>query len=393
MGVRPDSSGPGELGSIPLYLVDSAKSVEQAPGRITLGVIRLRGWQLDRLDPLPPDLAGHAAYLVRVSYEFDIAPDVPPPTWAEVEFKFPDPEVVVHDALPVRVVKRAADSSYELTAQLRFARRNGAGAPVWPAASPAANIPLPALAPAIQSFGVDGSLVRWRHTGEAPAGRHVGWIVLRVPQAWTEVPVVAAGNYLVETDPGYSLRPASRQDAFTAQLPRPESGTPERVTIPAPGSGGGRRVFVSYAQESAVHKAAVVELCEFLLGKDLDVRYDQQNLHQRRNWDEWTNTEILRADYVLVIASPTYRAAGDGEVPDDRDRRGVVSEYRRLADLLYRRRGEWTGKILPVVLPGRSPDEIPLSFLPGTADYYELSGISDEGAADLLHVLLHDAVT
>ena len=42
-----------------------------------------------------------------------------------------------------------------------------------------------------------------------------------------------------------------------------------------------------------------------------------------------------------------------------------------------------------MVLPGRSPDEIPLSFLPGTADYYKVSSITDDGADDLLEVLLH----
>jgi hypothetical protein len=64
-----------------------------------------------------------------------------------------------------------------------------------------------------------------------------------------------------------------------------------------------------------------------------------------------------------------------------------------LVDLLHRHRDEWTGKILPVVLPGRSPEEIPLSFLPGTADHYVVTSITDEGAASLLRVLLHHAAT
>ncbi len=147
-------------------------------------------------------------------------------------------------------------------------------------------------------------------------------------------------------------------------------------------------MFVSYSQESDAHKAAVTELCGFLASKGLDVRFDQQGLHVRRNWDRWTNTEILRADYVIVIASPAYRAAGDGTLPAG-ERLGVRSEYERLADLLHRHRDEWTQKILPVVLPGRSSEEIPLSFLPAIADYYMVTSITDEGAASLLEVLLH----
>lgn len=389
LSVEPDRSGQQELGRVLLYLVDSAKSVEQAPSRIALGLIRLRGWQLERLDPLPADFAGHAAYLVRVSYEFDIAPDVPPPPWAEVEFKFPDPEVIVLDALPMRVVNRADADSYELTAQLKFARRDGRGS-AWPARSPAANIPLPALTPDLQSFGVDGSLIKWRHTGTVPAGTHVGWLVLRVPDCWAKVQVVATGSFPVETNPRFRYSSASLQDAFSVRLPSAASGEPAgNADIPVRGSRSGRRVFVSYVQESPSHKAAVAELCQFLLARGVDVRFDQQDLHERRNWDEWTNTEILRADYVLVIASPGYRAAGNGELDDDSQRRGAVSEYRRLADLLHRRRSEWTKKILPVVLPGQSVDDIPLSFLPGIADYYKISSITDDGSADLLAVLLH----
>ena len=123
VSVRPGSPGEKDLGRIPLYLVDSAKSVEMAPGRIALGVIRLRGWQVHRLAPVPADLAGRAVYLVRVSYEFDVAPDVQPPAWAEVGFEFPDPEVVVYDAVPTRVVKQADAASYQLTGQLNFVRR------------------------------------------------------------------------------------------------------------------------------------------------------------------------------------------------------------------------------------------------------------------------------
>lgn len=378
-----DSSGEPYLGRIPVSLVDSAKSVEMAPGRITLGVIRLRGWQVHRLAPVPSDLAGVAAFLVRVTYEFDVAPDVPPPAWAEVGFEFPDPNVVVYDAVPARVVKQASATAYELTAQLNFARRNGAGAGDWPAGSPAASITLPAMIPRIDTFGINGSLIRWRHTGEVPAGAHTGWLVLLVPEEWTEVPVVASGNYHVETDPGLRLRPAGQQDAFTVRLP-----APAEAPVPVSANPGGLRVFVSYSQETTAHKAAVRQLCEFLAGKGLDVRYDQQGLHERRNWDRWTNTQILRADYVIVIASPVYQAAGDGEPLPDGTGLGVRSEYDRLADLLHRRRDEWTKKILPVVLPGRSAEEIPLSFLPAIADYYEVTSITDEGAASLLDVLL-----
>ena len=175
VGMLSGHPGQQDVGYVPLYLVDSAKSVEMAPGRIALGLIRLRGWQVHRLAPVPADLAGQAAYLVRVNYEFDIAPDVQAPAWAEVGFRFPDPEVVVYDAVPTRVVEQADAVSYELTGQLNFVRRDGSGGGSWPPRSPAANIALPALIPRIDSFGPSGSLIRWRHTDGVPAGTHTGW--------------------------------------------------------------------------------------------------------------------------------------------------------------------------------------------------------------------------
>jgi hypothetical protein len=382
--------GTQDVGYVPLFLVDSAKSVEMAPGKIAFGLIRLRGWQVHRLAPVPADLGDQAVYLVRVNYEFDIAPDVQAPAWAEVGAKFPDPDVVVYDAVPTRVVEQAGAVSYELTGQLNFVRRDGSGGGSWPRHSPAANIAMPALIPRIESFGIGGSLIRWRHTDGVPAGTHTGWLVLLVPEKWKEVPVVVVGNYYVETDPGLRLRPVGLQDAIIVRLPPVDQDQgPMQIPPSHPvgeARGTGPRVFVSYAHESSAHKAAVSELCGFLSARGLDVHFDRQGLDERRNWDEWINTQIHRADYVIVVASPAYYAAGDGTLPEG-ERLGVLFEYQRLVDLLHRYRKEWTRKILPVVLPGRSRDEIPLSFLPGTADYYPVESITEQGAASLLRVL------
>lgn len=113
-------------------------------------------------------------------------------------------------------------------------------------------------------------------------------------------------------------------------------------------------------------------------------------MEHRRNWDEWTTTQILRTDYVIVVASPAYRAVGDGELTDSTRHRGIRSEYSRLADLLHRQRDQWTKKLLPVVLPGRRPDEIPLAFLPAIADYYVVPAFTLDAAAELLKVLFTD---
>jgi hypothetical protein len=88
-----------------------------------------------------------------------------------------------------------------------------------------------------------------------------------------------------------------------------------------------------------------------------------------------------------VIASPAYLAASENRLPAGTGL-GVRSEYLRLADLLHRDAERWTRKILPVVLPGRSVEEIPLAFLPAIADHYIVEDYTPDGAASLLQVLL-----
>ncbi|GAA1019978.1 hypothetical protein Aple_037250 [Acrocarpospora pleiomorpha] len=379
------------IGDIPLYLTPASKSVESAPNKIALGLIKLRKWQVHRLAPLAAGFDRQDAYLVRVNYEFDIAPDVPPPLWAEVQFEFMLEEVTVVDAMPRAVTAPAAASSWTLTGELQFARRDGDGHG-WPAGSPAAAIALPAISPDIECFGVGGELVRWRHTGKVPPGTHTGVFALLVPAQHDTLPVTAEGTYYVRTPPDLQLRPTGRRDAFDVPLRSRHRATGTSPAKDAGSRGRGPRVFVSYAQESRAHKDAVRDLCTLLLDQGLDVHYDQQGLDKRRNWDRWINTQIQRAHYVIVVASPAYREAGDGSLPEG-VRLGVRFEYARLADLLHRFPDEWTEKILPVVLPGRSHEEIPLSFLPGLADYYPVTDMTEQGARKLLRVLLRQADT
>ncbi|GLZ41985.1 hypothetical protein Acsp05_56090 [Actinokineospora sp. NBRC 105648] len=371
------------LGTIPLHLTEAAKSFEAAPSGIPLGLIELGGWRVRQLDPVPTDLAGHAAYLVRAHYNFAIEPEVPAPAWAEIKFEFPIPGVTVLDAIPRAITRPIPATTYDLNAHLDFIPGTGA-------------IPLPALEPRIDCTGIGTDSIQWTHTGGVPTGAHTACFVLLTPPDMVEVPVVASGSYHVSIDPALKMRPTGRKDAFVLPLPTVPKPAIAEPTAPetlqdngskaVPTNGSDTRVFVSYAHESPEHKAAVATLCDLLRTEGITVHYDRQNLDVRRNWDSWINTQIMRADYVLTVASPSYLAAGNGTLPPGKNL-GVLFEYRRLADLLHRQPDQWTPKVLPVVLPGRSPDEIPLSFLPGIADYYQVDPLTTAGAKSLLRVL------
>ena len=151
---------------------------------------------------------------------------------------------------------------------------------------------------------------------------------------------------------------------------------------------GGRapRVFVSYAHDDEEHRRLVLGLCTFLRGRGVDVRVDRWAVGQRQDWYLWAIEQILAADFVLVVASPACREAGDGVLAAQRHR-GVQTELSLLRDRQHADRRVWQRKILPVVLPGRDVNDIPLFLQPYCADHYLVTGFTDAGARDLLVAL------
>ncbi|WP_020667457.1 toll/interleukin-1 receptor domain-containing protein [Amycolatopsis nigrescens] len=150
-------------------------------------------------------------------------------------------------------------------------------------------------------------------------------------------------------------------------------------------SAGAPRVFVSYAHESEEHKNQVLGFCRLLRRHGVDARLDQYDSGRRWDWYAWMTDQITRADFVIVIASPQYRVAGDGS--PGRMSKGVQTEAALLRDLLHSNRATWLRRLLPVVLPGRSVDDIPLFLQPSCADHYQLSALNSASIAELLQVL------
>jgi len=146
------------------------------------------------------------------------------------------------------------------------------------------------------------------------------------------------------------------------------------------------RVFISYAHDTVEHVTQVMKLCHVLRDQGVDARLDNQDVHERQDWYAWYVEQIRHADFVLVIASPNYRAAGDGQGAAHRSR-GVRCEAALLRDLLHADRPAWTRKILPVVLPGGSIDEIPLFLQPYLGTHYVVGRISAGGIEDLLRTI------
>ena len=145
-------------------------------------------------------------------------------------------------------------------------------------------------------------------------------------------------------------------------------------------------VFVSYAHDDEAHRSAVLEFAVFLDARGVGVVFDLWQADARLDWYAWMLREIQAADFVAVVASPAYRAYGDGAAPGTRHR-GVQAEAAVLRDLLYRDRATWLARLLPVVLPGRSLDDLPAFTQPYSASHFVLDALTDAGAERLLRAL------
>lgn len=149
------------------------------------------------------------------------------------------------------------------------------------------------------------------------------------------------------------------------------------------------KVFVSYVHESRDHQDRVVAFARFLREQGVDAVLDVWSAGSRHDWYAWAIREMTDAAYVVVVASPTYRAVGDGSGAPDRNR-GVQSEAALLRELVYEDRVVWTPKVLPVLLPGHTVGEIPRFLSPHTTSRYDVTALTRDGAENLLRVI-HEA--
>jgi hypothetical protein len=144
-------------------------------------------------------------------------------------------------------------------------------------------------------------------------------------------------------------------------------------------------VFISYAQESDEHKGQVRAMCEVLAGRGMDLIFDQW-VRERVIWPEWAEAGARNADYVLVVASQTYRDRVDKDRVLDQGS-GALYEARILRELVNKHPDSAQRKILPIILPGQEVDSIPFFLLPTSATYYPVGRIDEHGLREVLGVL------
>jgi hypothetical protein len=207
---------------------------------------------------------------------------------------------------------------------------------------------------------------------------------LAVTIAWPGRPYPAAGQHLLA-----ALRAAHDVQAGLTAIHLPAT---RLNRLPAgwegPAAVGQRRVrvFVSYAHAPAAHKIAVNLLADLLIMEGIDVRIDTQYDRRPRDWSLWITRQLRKADYVLVMASPEYRRRAEGSV-HRLEGRGVAFEAFLLRNAMYEDPVGARQRILPVLLPGMSWQDIPEFLGPSIGTYARVTSLTRAGVGPLLYVL------
>ena len=134
------------------------------------------------------------------------------------------------------------------------------------------------------------------------------------------------------------------------------------------------RVFVSYSHDSKAHDARVLALADELRGDGIDVSLDRYILHASEGWPQWTQKQLVEADFVLLICTPNYRRRFEGEEASGEDLDASWTATIALR-LLYDAGGR-NDKLLPVLFEEGTEQDIPLVLRSST--WYRVPGGYEE---------------
>ncbi|MEU8080299.1 SEFIR domain-containing protein [Catellatospora citrea] len=153
-------------------------------------------------------------------------------------------------------------------------------------------------------------------------------------------------------------------------------------------SGAPVRVVVSYAwdKDHRDHRENVRALVELLRASGIDARMDLHEQDRPLDWPLWFEGELRTADFVVVAASATYKKRAEGLASPD-EGRGVQFEAGLLRDLVIADRRKWSEKILTVLLPGTSIEDIPLFLNPQSWIWKPVKSLTPHGVEDIVRIL------
>ncbi len=120
------------------------------------------------------------------------------------------------------------------------------------------------------------------------------------------------------------------------------------------------RVFISYSHDSPRHSSRVLELANRLRREGVEAWIDQFDPHPAEGWQRWMQKQIERADFILMVCTPTYCHRFEGKEPSGRGR-GVSWEGQLLNQLIYEASGR-NDRVIPVTFDAEDEAAILLAM-------------------------------
>ncbi len=127
------------------------------------------------------------------------------------------------------------------------------------------------------------------------------------------------------------------------------------------------KVFISYSHDSPDHADKVLAQSDRLIGDGVDCILDQYEESPLEGWPRWMDTNIKKADFVLMICTETYykRVMGEEEPGKGRGVRwegNLIYQHFYDSDTMNR-------KFIPVLFESSKPEYIPVP-LRGSTHYW-----------------------
>lgn len=117
-------------------------------------------------------------------------------------------------------------------------------------------------------------------------------------------------------------------------------------------------VFISYSHDSAAHREQVLALSERLRKDGIDTIIDQYlNGPPSEGWPRWMLNQLVAAQFVLVVCTPTYYRRFRGQEEPNKGK-GADWEGAFITQALYDARSN-SNKFIPVLFSAADEDHIP----------------------------------
>lgn len=177
----------------------------------------------------------------------------------------------------------------------------------------------------------------------------------------------------------------------TAKADRPEVAPPTTASSSAPASGAiTAAISWSHADpcwtdvQRDAWERTVITFAGLLVSSGIDVKLDRWR-RTPEDWSRFGPREIRRSRFVLVIVSHGWRLAWNDE-GDPTTGSGAAAEADLLRDLYRRDRSDFRRRVILVVLPGASEDDLP-DGLGATSQWVRIPTLDVRGVEPLLRLL------